>query len=201
MCVWCVCCAWCVCVCVRVCACVWVCVLGMGLLWRGKLQLQSDSCGKHTPLTVSPQELRTRRQAVRLPQTLGQTELGDGYQYARVHYSGGQSLVRMSTPPCLPPPPSSPSVCVKGGGGRRWHEKLFPYFLNVDGVVCSLALGTGEGQMDHVQKLYSCLHCRLAHMWHALPVVWSGHRHSARAVLQLWVLHIVNWYWVDVHPN
>ena len=92
----------------------------MGLLWSDKLQLQSDSsCRNHTPLAVSPQELRTRRQAVGLPHTLGQFELGDGYQYARVHYSGDQSLVRMSTPPRLPPPPSSLSVCVKGGGGRR----------------------------------------------------------------------------------
>jgi len=60
-----------------------------------QLTLGLDSI-KHTPVQQAfeelEKELRTRRQAVGLPQTLGQTELGDGYQYARVHYSGDQSL-------------------------------------------------------------------------------------------------------------
>jgi len=52
-------------------------------------------------------------------------------------------------------------------------------------------------------QFYSCLHCRLAHIWHALPAVRSSHRHSARVV---WVLHciLINWYlqfWIDVRPN
>ena len=67
----------------------------------------------HIPLSSSSQELRPRRQARGMPLTQGQVELGDGYQYARVHYSGDQSMVRtlplVSLHMC--------SVCVCGGGG------------------------------------------------------------------------------------
>jgi len=47
--------------------------------------------------SVSPQELRTRRQASGTPgtpRTLGQVELGELYRYGVIHYSGDQSLVR-----------------------------------------------------------------------------------------------------------
>ena len=43
--------------------------------------------------SVFPQVMRSRRQAGGTPQTQGQFELPDGYQYARVHYSGDPSLV------------------------------------------------------------------------------------------------------------
>jgi len=48
-------------------------------------------------MSVSPQELRTRRQASGTPgtpRTLGQVELGELYRYGVIHYSGDQSLVR-----------------------------------------------------------------------------------------------------------
>ena len=40
-----------------------------------------------------PQVMRSRRQAGGTPQTQGQFELPDGYQYARIHYSGDPSQV------------------------------------------------------------------------------------------------------------
>ena len=49
--------------------------------------------------------MRSRHQAGGTPQTQGQFELPDGYQYARVHYSGDPSLVSSKSLLSPPPPP------------------------------------------------------------------------------------------------